>query len=44
MLSPDEKDTYVVTALGAVGTGKSSLLNAITAEYTFVTGNGIEVK
>ncbi|KAI8880501.1 P-loop containing nucleoside triphosphate hydrolase protein, partial [Backusella circina FSU 941] len=44
MLSPEEKDTYVVSALGAVGTGKSSLLNAITAAYTFETGNGIESK
>lgn len=36
-------NTYVVSALGAVGTGKSSLLNAITSEYTFETGDGTDV-
>ncbi|CEP12745.1 hypothetical protein [Parasitella parasitica] len=30
--------------VGAVGTGKSSLLNAITGEYTFETGNGTDGK
>lgn len=35
---------YVVSALGSVGTGKSSLLNAITGEYTFETGDGTDVK
>lgn len=40
----EDKETYVVSALGAIGTGKSSLLNAITGEYTFETGNGVEVK
>ena len=39
----DEKDAYVVSALGSVGTGKSSLLNAITGEYTFETGDGTDV-
>lgn len=43
MISGEEKNTFVVSALGAVGTGKSSLLNAITGEYTFETGNGVEV-
>ncbi|KAG1467207.1 hypothetical protein G6F56_004538 [Rhizopus delemar] len=43
MLSAKEQDTYVVSALGAVGTGKSSLLNAITGEYSFQTGNGVEL-
>ncbi|KAI9487594.1 MAG: P-loop containing nucleoside triphosphate hydrolase protein [Benjaminiella poitrasii] len=36
----EEKNTYVVSSLGSVGTGKSSLLNAITGEYTFETGDG----
>lgn len=40
----EDKETYVVSALGAIGTGKSSLLNAISGEYTFETGNGVEVK
>lgn len=40
----EERGAYVVSALGAVGTGKSSLLNAITGEYTFETGDGTEVK
>ncbi|KAI8357882.1 P-loop containing nucleoside triphosphate hydrolase protein [Choanephora cucurbitarum] len=40
----DEKDAYVVSALGSVGTGKSSLLNAITGEYTFETGDGTDAK
>lgn len=39
----EERNTYVVSALGGVGTGKSSLLNAITAEYTFETGDGTNV-
>jgi putative ribosome biogenesis GTPase RsgA len=39
----EERNTYVVSALGAVGTGKSSLLNAITGEYTFETGDGTDV-
>lgn len=39
----EERNTYVVSALGGVGTGKSSLLNAITAEYTFETGDGTDV-
>ncbi|CAO3667911.1 hypothetical protein G6F70_004389 [Rhizopus microsporus] len=43
MISGEEKNTFVVSALGAVGTGKSSLLNAITGEYTFETGNGVEL-
>ncbi|RCH93459.1 hypothetical protein CU097_011143 [Rhizopus azygosporus] len=43
MISGEEKSTFVVSALGAVGTGKSSLLNAITGEYTFETGNGVEL-
>lgn len=37
-------NTYVVSALGGVGTGKSSLLNAITGEYTFETGDGTDVR
>ncbi|KAI7899606.1 P-loop containing nucleoside triphosphate hydrolase protein [Cokeromyces recurvatus] len=36
----EERNTFVVSALGSVGTGKSSLLNAITGEYTFETGDG----
>lgn len=36
-------DTFVVSALGPVGTGKSSLLNAITGEYAFETGDGTDV-
>lgn len=39
----EERNTYVVSALGGVGTGKSSLLNAITGEYTFETGDGTDV-
>lgn len=39
----EEKNTYVVSALGSVGTGKSSLLNAISGEYTFETGDGTDV-
>ncbi|KAG0745863.1 hypothetical protein G6F62_007723 [Rhizopus arrhizus] len=39
----EDKETYVVSALGAIGTGKSSLLNAISGEYTFETGNGVEL-
>lgn len=40
----EDRGAYVVSALGAVGTGKSSLLNAITGEYTFETGDGTEAK
>lgn len=40
----EDRGAYVVSALGAVGTGKSSLLNAITGEYTFETGDGTDVK
>jgi putative ribosome biogenesis GTPase RsgA len=39
----EDKGAYVISALGGVGTGKSSLLNAITGEYTFETGDGTDV-
>lgn len=32
-------ETYVVSAVGAVGTGKSSLLNAIAGAHIFATGS-----
>ncbi|KAI8987591.1 P-loop containing nucleoside triphosphate hydrolase protein [Mycotypha africana] len=38
----DEKNIYVCSALGSVGTGKSSLLNAITGEYVFEVGDGVD--
>ncbi|KAI8980798.1 P-loop containing nucleoside triphosphate hydrolase protein [Pilobolus umbonatus] len=44
MLSANDRSMYVVSALGGIGTGKSSLLNAIAGEYLFETGDGLELK
>lgn len=38
-IQANNPDTYVVSAVGAVGTGKSSLLNAIAGSHIFATGS-----
>ncbi|ORZ17678.1 P-loop containing nucleoside triphosphate hydrolase protein [Absidia repens] len=38
-IQANNPDTYVVSAVGAVGTGKSSLLNAIAGSHIFETGS-----
>ncbi|KAI9319692.1 P-loop containing nucleoside triphosphate hydrolase protein [Dichotomocladium elegans] len=40
----DDPQTHVVSAIGAVGTGKSSLLNAMAGERIFETGEAYTTK